>query len=290
MTWVRLRLPGLRRTVEFICLLPLTDPGHRAGGRARARLRLGDLLPRRVLDVWLCFAYVVLVLPYAYRALDAGLRAIDVRRSREAARSLGRELVHRDVAGDPAQHPHGRAVGGLPLGGAGPRRVHHRQPAQPRQPAGGDQPARQAQRLDLDRRVLRRPASSRSSCCSPCPSSAAAAASAAPRRADVSTPTSHAAATTAATKRRRRPPDRPAPQLRRRARPRRPDLSHRARRAGRAARAVGLRQDHRPAAARRPRGRRRGPRRGGRPATSPGCPPTSATWGWCSRRTACSRT
>ena len=26
MTWVRLRLPGLRRTVEFICLLPLTIP------------------------------------------------------------------------------------------------------------------------------------------------------------------------------------------------------------------------------------------------------------------------
>ena len=26
MTWVRLRLPGLTRTVEFICLLPLTVP------------------------------------------------------------------------------------------------------------------------------------------------------------------------------------------------------------------------------------------------------------------------
>ena len=26
MTWVRLRLPGLSRTVEFICLLPLTVP------------------------------------------------------------------------------------------------------------------------------------------------------------------------------------------------------------------------------------------------------------------------
>ena len=26
MTWVRLRLPGLRRLVEFVCLLPLTIP------------------------------------------------------------------------------------------------------------------------------------------------------------------------------------------------------------------------------------------------------------------------
>src|ERR1019366_486475 len=33
--------------------------------------------------------YVVLVLPYAYRALDAGLSAIDVKTLAEAARSLG---------------------------------------------------------------------------------------------------------------------------------------------------------------------------------------------------------
>jgi putative spermidine/putrescine transport system permease protein len=39
--------------------------------------------------IWLAFAYVVLVLPYAYRSLDAGLRAIDVRTLSEAARSLG---------------------------------------------------------------------------------------------------------------------------------------------------------------------------------------------------------
>jgi putative spermidine/putrescine transport system permease protein len=88
MTWVRLRLPGLTRTVEFICLLPLTVPAivlvvgltpiyawvtYFVGGSA----------------IWLSFAYVVLVLPYAYRAIDAGLRAIDVRTLSEAARSLG---------------------------------------------------------------------------------------------------------------------------------------------------------------------------------------------------------
>jgi hypothetical protein len=30
--WVRLRLPGLRRLVEFICLLPLTIPASCGGG------------------------------------------------------------------------------------------------------------------------------------------------------------------------------------------------------------------------------------------------------------------
>jgi putative spermidine/putrescine transport system permease protein len=37
----------------------------------------------------LTFAYTVLVFPYAYRAIDAGLSAIDVRTLAEAARSLG---------------------------------------------------------------------------------------------------------------------------------------------------------------------------------------------------------
>ncbi|MEO6999933.1 MAG: ABC transporter permease subunit [Terracoccus sp.] len=88
MTWVRLRLPGLSRTVEFICLLPLTVP---------AIVLVVGLTPVYAWvtyflggdTVWLCFAYVILVLPYAYRALDTGLRSIDVRTLSEAARSLG---------------------------------------------------------------------------------------------------------------------------------------------------------------------------------------------------------
>lgn len=88
MTWVRLRLPGLSRTVEFLCLLPLTVP---------AIVLVVGLSPVYAwvtyfvgaATIWLSFAYVVLVLPYAYRALDAGLRAIDVRTLSEAARSLG---------------------------------------------------------------------------------------------------------------------------------------------------------------------------------------------------------
>ncbi|QKE85590.1 ABC transporter permease subunit [Arthrobacter sp. NEB 688] len=88
MTWVRLRLPGLSRTVEFVCLLPLTVP---------AIVLVVGLTPVYAWvyylvgssTMWLALAYVVLVLPYAYRSLDAGLRAIDVRTLSEAARSLG---------------------------------------------------------------------------------------------------------------------------------------------------------------------------------------------------------
>jgi len=88
MTWVRLRLPGLRRTVEFVCLLPLTIPAIvLVVGLAPVYAWVSYFLGES--PVWLAFAYVVLVLPYAYRALDAGLSAIDVKTLAEAARSLG---------------------------------------------------------------------------------------------------------------------------------------------------------------------------------------------------------
>jgi putative spermidine/putrescine transport system permease protein len=88
MTWVRLRLPGMRRTVEFICLLPLTIPAIvLVVGLAPVYAWVAYFLGES--SLWLAFAYVVLVLPYAYRALDAGLSAIDVKTLAEAARSLG---------------------------------------------------------------------------------------------------------------------------------------------------------------------------------------------------------
>jgi putative spermidine/putrescine transport system permease protein len=40
-------------------------------------------------DALLSFGYVTLALPYMYRAIDTGLRAIDVRTLTEAAESLG---------------------------------------------------------------------------------------------------------------------------------------------------------------------------------------------------------
>ena len=86
--WVRLRLPRLRRTVEFICLLPLTIP---------AIVLVVGLAPVYAWVVYfvggssltLTFAYTILALPFAYRAIDAGLSAIDVRTLTEAARGLG---------------------------------------------------------------------------------------------------------------------------------------------------------------------------------------------------------
>lgn len=88
MTWVRLRLPGLSRTVEFLCLLPLTVPAIvLVVGLTPVYAWVTYLLGESTL--WLSLAYVILVLPYAYRSLDAGLRAIDVRTLAEASRSLG---------------------------------------------------------------------------------------------------------------------------------------------------------------------------------------------------------
>ncbi len=88
MTWVRLRLPALRRPMEFLCLLPLTIPAivlvvGLAPVYAWVTYFVGPS------SVWLFLAYTVLVLPYAYRAIDAGLQAIDVRTLSEAARGLG---------------------------------------------------------------------------------------------------------------------------------------------------------------------------------------------------------
>lgn len=88
MIWVRLRLPSLVRPVEFLCLLPLTVPPlviivGLTNVTAWLNYLIGDT------PYWLPLLYVVLVLPYAYRALDAGLAAIDVGTLAEAARSLG---------------------------------------------------------------------------------------------------------------------------------------------------------------------------------------------------------
>ncbi|MGW1682042.1 ABC transporter permease [Saccharopolyspora sp. NPDC002376] len=88
MTWVHLRLPRARRLVEFLCLLPLTIPAIvLVVGIAPIYAWVDYLIGNSPLT--LTFVYVVLVLPYAYRAIDAGLGSIDVVTLSEAARSLG---------------------------------------------------------------------------------------------------------------------------------------------------------------------------------------------------------
>ena len=86
--WVRLRVQWIARTVEFLCLLPLTVPPLVIiVGLTNVNAWLDYLFGNT--PSWLAFLYVVLVLPYAYRALDAGLSAINVATLAEAARSLG---------------------------------------------------------------------------------------------------------------------------------------------------------------------------------------------------------
>ncbi|MBO0679880.1 ABC transporter permease subunit [Mycolicibacterium sp. S2-37] len=88
MIWVRLRAPWARRPVEFLCLLPLTIPALViVVGLRNVYLWVTYFLGESPLT--LTFVYVVLVLPFAYRSIDAALSAIDLPTLSEAARSLG---------------------------------------------------------------------------------------------------------------------------------------------------------------------------------------------------------
>ena len=88
MVWVRLRFSGLNRVIEFICLIPLTVPAIAlVVGMVPIYRWVNINLSSSILT--LALAYLILVLPYSYRALDAGLSAIDLKTLSEAARSLG---------------------------------------------------------------------------------------------------------------------------------------------------------------------------------------------------------
>lgn len=91
--WVRLKLPGLRPVIEFITLMPLVIPaivivfGYIRLYNTSSWLPLtGSAMGTNVL---LMFGYASLALPYMYRAVDTGLRSIDIATLTEAAQSLG---------------------------------------------------------------------------------------------------------------------------------------------------------------------------------------------------------
>jgi putative spermidine/putrescine transport system permease protein len=87
MIWVRLRVRWLARTMEFLCLLPLTIPAIAlVVGLGQIYNRLQHFSLSALMLFWV---YVILALPYAYQALAAGLNAINVETLSEAARSLG---------------------------------------------------------------------------------------------------------------------------------------------------------------------------------------------------------
>ena len=91
--WVRLRMPGLRPYVEFITLLPLVIPSIVIVFGYIRLYNTSSWLPltgtTTGTNVLLMFGYAVLALPYMYRAVDTGLRTIDVATLTEAAQSLG---------------------------------------------------------------------------------------------------------------------------------------------------------------------------------------------------------
>lgn len=91
--WVRLRLPRLALLVETVSVLPIVIPPIVMGaGLASLQLHAGSqidsLLFASPLTALTPF-YVILALPFAYRSLDVGVRAIDLRTLVDAARSLG---------------------------------------------------------------------------------------------------------------------------------------------------------------------------------------------------------
>ncbi len=100
--WIRLRLPEVRRTVEFISLLPFVVPAIiLVFGLIRiysspfkipfTSIVLIDSLTTSHFGTGILIVggYVVLGLPYMYRSVDTGMRTVDVRTLTEAAQSLG---------------------------------------------------------------------------------------------------------------------------------------------------------------------------------------------------------
>jgi putative spermidine/putrescine transport system permease protein len=95
--FVRLRAPQLRPVIEFVTLLPLIIPpiilvfGYIRMYNSSSVLPLtNSALGTNVL---LTLAYVALALPYMYRAVDTGLRTIDVQTLTEAANILGANTI-----------------------------------------------------------------------------------------------------------------------------------------------------------------------------------------------------
>jgi putative spermidine/putrescine transport system permease protein len=98
--WVQLKVPKWRQVVEFISLLPFVIPAIvLVFGMIKIYSRPLEIAGITIVpaltnstmgtNFLLIAAYTVLSLPYMYRSVDNGLRAMDVRTLTEAAQSLG---------------------------------------------------------------------------------------------------------------------------------------------------------------------------------------------------------
>ena len=90
--WIYLKLPNLRPVMEAITLLPFIIPVI-VYVFGLIRTFSGDpfqmtLTPFKT-DILITAGYIVLSMPFMFRAIDVGMRAIDVRTLTEAAQSLG---------------------------------------------------------------------------------------------------------------------------------------------------------------------------------------------------------
>jgi putative spermidine/putrescine transport system permease protein len=87
-TLIRLRVPKMRSVVEFITLLPFVIP---AIVFVFGLVRTFSQPPLLIVNspAVLVAGYLVLAMPYMYRAVDTGLRSIDVKTLTEAGQSLG---------------------------------------------------------------------------------------------------------------------------------------------------------------------------------------------------------
>jgi putative spermidine/putrescine transport system permease protein len=83
--YVHLRLPKIRRLMEGITILPIVIPPVVLIVGV-LQIAPGSLKSTAYL---LALEYVVLAMPFAYRAIDAGLRALDLKTIVEASNSLG---------------------------------------------------------------------------------------------------------------------------------------------------------------------------------------------------------
>jgi putative spermidine/putrescine transport system permease protein len=85
--WLNLKVRRLKPIIDFLALLPLVVPPIIL---AVGLLRVFNSFPWLISGPQiLALAYVVLALPFTYRSLDAGMRAIDLHTLTEAAQSMG---------------------------------------------------------------------------------------------------------------------------------------------------------------------------------------------------------
>ena len=94
--WIYLRAPKARPIVEIITIIPFVIPVivyvygiNSTFGRPPLSMTSSPFTT----DILMAGGYIVLSMPYMFRALDVGMRTIDVRTLTEAAQSMGANWV-----------------------------------------------------------------------------------------------------------------------------------------------------------------------------------------------------